>query len=117
MTYNKNFFFFRAGLVACGSAQARVRNGSAAAGLHHSRNNSGSEPHVQPTPHLMATQILPLSEARDWTCILVDTSWVYSCQATMGTPRILYDIAEIKSLWGRNIYPSVFFDRDDGLYF
>ena len=25
-----------------------------AAGLHHSYSNSGSEPYLQPTPHLMA---------------------------------------------------------------
>ena len=28
----------------------------------------------------------PLREARDWTCILVDSGWVCNCWATMGTP-------------------------------
>ena len=33
-------------------------------------------------------QILnPLREARDWTCSLMDTSWVCYCWATRGTPR------------------------------
>ena len=30
----------------------------------------------------------PLSEARDWTCILMDSSWVHYCWAMMGTPKI-----------------------------
>ena len=34
-------------------------------------------------------QILnPLSEARDWTCILMDTSWVCYICATTGTPEL-----------------------------
>ena len=33
-------------------------------------------------------QILnPLNEARDQTCVLMDTSWVCYCWATMGTPQ------------------------------
>ena len=31
----------------------------------------------------------PRSEARDWTCILMDTSWVCYHQATTGTPKTL----------------------------
>ena len=51
------------------------RIGAAAAGLHHSHSNAGSEPCLRPTPQLMQRQILnPLSEARDGTCILMDTS-------------------------------------------
>jgi len=30
----------------------------------------------------------PLSEARDGTCILTDTSWVHYCPATTGTPML-----------------------------
>ena len=34
-------------------------------------------------------QILnPLRKDRDWTYILMVTSWVYFCWATMGTPEI-----------------------------
>ena len=32
----------------------------------------------------------PLSEARDQTCILMDTSRIHFCCATMGTPRMHY---------------------------
>ena len=37
-------------------------------------------PHPQHTPQFTATADLnPLSKARDWTCILMDTSWVHYC--------------------------------------
>ena len=39
---------------AYGSSQARGRNGTTAAGPHHSHSNAGSEPHLRPTPHFMA---------------------------------------------------------------
>ena len=29
----------------------------------------------------------PLSRGRDWTCILMDSSWACNCWATLGTPR------------------------------
>ena len=38
---------FRAAPVAYGSSQARSWIGAAAAGLHHSHSNMGSEPHLQ----------------------------------------------------------------------
>ena len=37
------FFLFTAAPAACGSPQARSRTGAAAAGLHHSHGNTGSE--------------------------------------------------------------------------
>ena len=48
-------FFFRATPAAYGSYQAMGQIGTAAAGLHHSHSNAGSEPHLQPTPQLTAT--------------------------------------------------------------
>ena len=42
------FFLFRVVLVAYGNSQARGHIGAAAAGLHHSHSNGGSEPHLQP---------------------------------------------------------------------
>ena len=46
---------FRATPAAYGSSQARDQIGATAASLHHSHSNMGSEPHLQPTPQLMAT--------------------------------------------------------------
>ena len=50
------FFFglFRALLAAYGGSQARGQIEAAAANLHHSHSNSGSEPHLWPKPQLMA---------------------------------------------------------------
>ena len=63
-------------------------NGAVAAGLHHSHSNSGSEPSLWPTLQLMATLILkPLSEARDRTHALMDTSGIHFPCVTMGMPR------------------------------
>ena len=47
-------FFFLGQTMAYGSSQARGRTGAAAASLHHSHSNAGSEPRLQPTPQLMA---------------------------------------------------------------
>ena len=49
------FFFLRAAPVAYGGFQARGRMGATAASLHHSHSDSGSEPHLRPTPQLVAT--------------------------------------------------------------
>ena len=53
------FFFFslllsRAASAAYGGSQARGPIRATAAALHHSHSNTGSEPHLQPTPQLMA---------------------------------------------------------------
>ena len=62
--------------------------GSQARGLHHSHSNKGSELHLQPTPQFIA-MLDRLSKVRDRTHILMDTSWIRFCCATMGTPLIL----------------------------
>ena len=54
---------FRATPVAYGSCHAKGQIRAAAAGLHHSRSNTGS-------------LLNPVSEARDQICVLMDTSWV-----------------------------------------
>ena len=41
--------------AAYGGSQARGRIGAAAASLHQSHSNAGSEPRLQPTPQLTAT--------------------------------------------------------------
>ena len=50
----RSFLLFRAALTAYGGSQARGQIRAVAAGLHHSHSNSGSKPHLQPTPQLMA---------------------------------------------------------------
>ena len=64
------FFFFVfllflwATPAAYGGSQVRGRIGAVATGLRQSHSNTGSEPHLQPTPQ--ERQILnPLSETRD----------------------------------------------------
>ena len=63
---------FRAIPAAYGSSQARGPIGVTAVGLHHSHSNIRSEPHLQTTPQL-------LSEAKNQTCILMDTSRICFC--------------------------------------
>ena len=41
--------------AAYGSSQARGQIRAAASGLHHSHSNARSEPHLKPTPQLVAT--------------------------------------------------------------
>ena len=50
-----SFVFFRAIPSAYGGSQARGLIRATAASLHQSHSNSGSEPHLQPTPQLTAT--------------------------------------------------------------
>ena len=49
------FCLFRAPPTAYGGSQARDPIRATAAGLHHSDSKAGSEPHLPPTPELMAT--------------------------------------------------------------
>ena len=79
------FCFFRATPEAYGGSQVRGRIGAAAAGLRQSHSNLGSEPHLRPTPQLTATpDPWPLSEARYWTHILMDPSWVCNLLSPSG---------------------------------
>ena len=48
------FAFSRAAPTAYGGSQARGPIGAVATGLRQSHSNTGSEPHLQPTPQLMA---------------------------------------------------------------
>ena len=83
------FFFFRAAPKPCGSSQVRGQISPTAAGLHHSYSNTGCKLHHSWRQH----QILnPLSEARDRTCILNDTSQVPYLWATMRTPLGIFKI-------------------------
>ena len=48
-------FLFRIISAAYGRSRAQGRIGAAAASLHHSHSNTGSKPHLRPTPQLTAT--------------------------------------------------------------
>ena len=84
------FLFYLGGIpLACGSSLARGWIGPTTASLchSHSHSNSGSEPHLWPTcssqPHWVFN---PLSEARDWTQVLMNPSQICYCWATTITP-------------------------------
>ena len=63
--------------MAHGGSQARSPIRAAAASLSQTIANVGSEPHLRPTPQLMATpDSQPTEQARDQTCVLMDTSRV-----------------------------------------
>ena len=72
--------FFRAEPTAYGSSQARGQIRAAAASLHHSHSNMGSEPQMRPTPQLMAMPILSsLNGAKDRTHVLMYTGRFCYC--------------------------------------
>ena len=50
-----SFLFLRAVPMVYGNSQAGGSVRAAAAGLHHSPSNTGSEPGLRPTPQLLAT--------------------------------------------------------------
>ena len=68
--YINFFFLFMAAPVANGSSWARRWIWAAAASLHHSHINTRSKLHLRPK----AVYGTPLSEARDFTCILTVTT-------------------------------------------
>ena len=68
------FCLFRVTPTAYGGPQARGLIRAAAAGLHHSHSNTGSEPRLQPTRQRWILN--PLSEARERTRGLMETSQV-----------------------------------------
>ena len=70
-------FVFRAASEAYGSSQARGQIGGVTDVLHHSHSSMGSKLCLWPIPQLRQCQILnPLSEARDWTCVLMVASQI-----------------------------------------
>jgi len=71
------FFFLRATPMAYGGSQARGQNGAIAAGHSHSHSNARSEPGLDLHHSSQQRLILkPVSETRDQTCILTDTSQI-----------------------------------------
>ena len=85
------FLLFRAAPAAYGGSQARDPIRAAAAGLHHSHSHARSQPHLWPTCSLWQCRILnPLSEARDRTFILMDTSRVLNLLNHSGNSLFIY---------------------------
>ena len=75
---------FEATPTAYGSFQARSEIRTAAASLHHSHSNEGSELICNLYHSSQQGWIFnSLSEARDRTCILMDTSQVHYSRATI----------------------------------
>ena len=74
------------------SSQAKDHIGATAAGPHHSNSNAGiwatSVTYI--TAHSNAGSLTHWSEARDWTCILMDTSQICFCCTTKRTPQIVF---------------------------
>ena len=74
---------------AYGGSQARGIIRAVATSLHHSHR--GSKPHLQPTPRSRQHRTLnPLSEARDGTCYLTNTSRIRFHWSMTRTPRELF---------------------------
>ena len=88
------FFSFRAAPVAYGGSQARGQTRAAAAILHHSHSNSRSKPRLRHHSSQQRWILNPLSEARDWTHILMDTNRVHFHWTTMGTPKSVVFLSE-----------------------
>ena len=84
------FFLFRAEPTAYRISQARGRIRAAATSLHRSPSNTGSEllSCVCDLQHSSRQRWItdPLNEATDRTRILMDTSRIRFCCATVGTP-------------------------------
>ena len=77
---------FRAASTAYGSSPVRDWIGATAVGLRNSHSNAGSQQRLRPTLHFTAMQDPhPLSEARDQTHILMNTSQIRFHCTTMGT--------------------------------
>ena len=98
------FWLFRAAPLAYGSFQARRQIGAAAAGLHHS-----SWQRWIPNPP---------SKARDQTHILMDTSQIRFCSATLETPGLkIFASVSVSCLYlecqivGRIIGNYIFLDQ------
>ena len=76
------FCLFRAALTTYGGSQAWGLIGATAVGLHHSHGHTGSEPHLRPTPQLMA---MP-----DQTLNLTVPSRICLHCTIMGTPILFF---------------------------
>ena len=85
------FCLFRAAPAAHGSSQARGWIRATAVGLHHS-SAMWDPSHILNLQHSSQPRWIlnPVSEVRDGTCILMDTSQFHYHWATTGTLTLLY---------------------------
>ena len=81
------YLLLRASHMAYGSSQARSQIRATAAILYHSHINLGSESLLRPSWQRWIPD--PLSEARDQTRILKDTSQILFCCTTRGIPSTM----------------------------
>ena len=93
--------FSRAALAAYGGSQTRgLIRAVVAAGLCQSHSNTGSEPHLRPTPYSQQHWILnPLGKARDWTCNLMFLVGFINHWAMMGTAHFNYGMSWYGFVW------------------
>ena len=105
------FLLFRTTPTVYGNSQARAWIGATSGSLCHSHSNAGSD-HVCDLYHSSQHCWIPdpLSEARDRTCILLDTSWIWFHCATMETPWLAIWISAFLKEAGRST-------SDDWVYF
>ena len=83
------FFHFGATPAAYGGSQARGWIRAIAVGLHATATET-ADPSRFCNLHHSSWQhsiLNPLSKARNWICVLMDTSQIHFCWATTGTPR------------------------------
>ena len=82
------FFLFRAMPEAYGSSQARGQIGATSCypQSQPAQYTAGSELCLQSAPQLTAKPDPRPTKARDQTLILMATSQIHFCSATMGTP-------------------------------
>ena len=94
--------------MAYGSSRARNRIRAEAAGLHHSHSNTRSELCLQPTTiaHSNTEFFNPLSEARDQTRGLMDTTLIHNLLNHNGNASMiscigfkLGGLASVSYLW------------------
>ena len=84
--FSSFFLLFGAVLTAYGSARARGWIGAAVACLHHSHSHTSSSHNCNLHHNSWQRWILDLlSEAREQTHILMDTSRIHHCWVTRGT--------------------------------
>ena len=76
--------------------EPRGRIGAAAASLHHATATPDQRHICDLCCRSQQHQIFNLlSEARDWTHVLMDTSWVCCCWATRGTHKTTFKIGVV----------------------